>query len=46
MQAPYIIVTGAAGFIGSQTDRYLNNLGYQELILVDNVSKEAKRANW
>jgi ADP-L-glycero-D-manno-heptose 6-epimerase len=46
MQAPYIIVTGAAGFIGSQMARHLNTLGYKELILVDDFGREDKRANW
>lgn len=46
MQASYIIVTGAAGFIGSQMARHLNTLGYQELILVDDFGREDKRANW
>ncbi|MES1214200.1 MAG: ADP-glyceromanno-heptose 6-epimerase [Bacteroidota bacterium] len=31
----YIIVTGAAGFIGSYMVGYLNNKGYENLILVD-----------
>ncbi|WP_416441458.1 ADP-glyceromanno-heptose 6-epimerase [Phnomibacter sp. MR] len=46
MQAPYIIVTGAAGFIGSEMARHLNSLGYEELILVDDFGREDKRANW
>ncbi|MCA0383481.1 MAG: ADP-glyceromanno-heptose 6-epimerase [Bacteroidetes bacterium] len=46
MQVPYIIVTGAAGFIGSEMARYLNTLGYEELILVDDFGREDKRANW
>ena len=46
MQAPYIIVTGAAGFIGSEMARHLNTLGYDQLILVDDFGREDKRANW
>jgi len=42
----YIIVTGAAGFIGSRMVKYLNELGYRDLILVDDFGIEAKRKNW
>lgn len=41
-----IIVTGAAGFIGSCMVQFLNNEGYEKLILVDAFGDEAKRANW
>lgn len=41
-----IIVTGAAGFIGSCLVGYLNSLGYEDLILVDNFDEEEKRRNW
>ncbi|MFT4203796.1 MAG: ADP-glyceromanno-heptose 6-epimerase [Chitinophagaceae bacterium] len=41
-----IIVTGAAGFIGSVLVGYLNTLGYSDLILVDNFDDADKRANW
>jgi ADP-L-glycero-D-manno-heptose 6-epimerase len=41
-----IIVTGAAGFIGSCMAGYLNTLGYHHLILVDDFGVEAKRKNW
>lgn len=41
-----IIVTGAAGFIGSAMAGYLNELGYQNLILVDDFGREDKRKNW
>lgn len=37
-----IIVTGAAGFIGSCMAGYLNALGYHHLILVDDFGVEAK----
>ncbi len=42
----YIIVTGAAGFIGSRMVKYLNELGFRDLILVDDFGIEAKRKNW
>ena len=41
-----IIVTGAAGFIGSCMVQFLNTQGYNNLILVDDFSFEAKRNNW
>ena len=41
-----IIVTGAAGFIGSCMVQYLNENGYENLILVDDFGVEAKRVNW
>ncbi len=41
-----IIVTGAAGFIGSCMAGYLNTLGYHHLILVDDFGVEEKRKNW
>lgn len=41
-----IIVTGAAGFIGSVLTGYLNHLGYTNLILVDDFSREDKKRNW
>jgi ADP-L-glycero-D-manno-heptose 6-epimerase len=45
-QANYIIVTGAAGFIGSCMASYLNELGYHNLVLVDDFGTEEKRKNW
>ncbi len=42
----YIIVTGAAGFIGSAMVAHLNELGYANLVLVDDFGTEAKRPNW
>ena len=44
--ASYIIVTGAAGFIGSCMVEHLNVLEYRNLILVDDFGVEAKRKNW
>lgn len=41
-----ILVTGAAGFIGSCMVQYLNNLGYDRLYLVDDFGVEEKRKNW
>src|SRR5487761_2089708 len=43
---PTVIVTGAAGFIGSCMVRFLNTLGYENLILVDDFGVEEKRRNW
>ena len=40
-----IVVTGAAGFIGSCLVGFLNNAGYQNLILVDDFSKHQKDVN-
>lgn len=41
-----IIVTGAAGFIGSCMCAKLNEMGHSDLILVDDFTKEVKRRNW
>ncbi len=41
-----IVVTGAAGFIGSCMVQFLNEQGYENLILVDNFGVEEKRRNW
>jgi ADP-L-glycero-D-manno-heptose 6-epimerase len=41
-----IIITGAAGFIGSCMVQYLNELGYENLVLVDDFGVEEKRRNW
>ncbi len=40
-----IVVTGAAGFIGSYLTGYLNHLGYDRLILVDDFSVDSKSNN-
>ncbi|MBM3184501.1 MAG: ADP-glyceromanno-heptose 6-epimerase [Chlamydiae bacterium] len=45
MKNPMIIVTGAAGMIGSGLVRYLNNLGKIDLILVDDLKKTDKWKN-
>jgi len=41
-----IIVTGAAGFIGSCLVQYLNNAGIENIVLVDDFSKEEKNKNF
>ena len=45
-QQSVIIVTGAAGFIGSCMVQYLNEQGYENLYLVDDFGVEEKRKNW
>lgn len=40
-----IVITGAAGFIGSCLVRQLNEAGRQDLILVDDFSRADKQAN-
>ncbi|HSK13296.1 MAG TPA: ADP-glyceromanno-heptose 6-epimerase [Phnomibacter sp.] len=45
-KASTIVLTGAAGFIGSALAGYLNELGYTDLVLVDDFGVEAKRPNW
>jgi ADP-L-glycero-D-manno-heptose 6-epimerase len=40
-----IAITGAAGFIGSYLTGYLNQLGYTQLLLIDDFSKEDKVKN-
>lgn len=40
-----IVITGAAGFIGSYLTGYLNQLGYTNLVLVDDFSQERKAGN-
>jgi ADP-L-glycero-D-manno-heptose 6-epimerase len=44
-QNSVIIVTGAAGFIGSYMAGYLNQKGYENLILVDEFDDEEKNLN-
>jgi ADP-L-glycero-D-manno-heptose 6-epimerase len=41
----WIVVTGAAGFIGSCLVRHLNDLGYANLILVDDLGNGEKWKN-
>ncbi len=40
-----IAITGAAGFIGSYLTGYLNKLGFNNLVLVDNFNVPAKESN-
>jgi ADP-L-glycero-D-manno-heptose 6-epimerase len=41
-----IILTGAAGFIGSCMLQYLNNNGFENIVIVDDFGVEEKRKNW
>ena len=41
-----IIVTGAAGFIGSGLVEELNRKGIEDVIIVDDFSREEKKRNW
>ncbi len=41
-----IVITGAAGFIGSYTAKYLNENNYKDLILVDDFSRPQKERNY
>ena len=45
MQTTNIIVTGAAGFIGSCLVSFLNEKGFENLILVDDFSRKDKQPN-
>lgn len=40
-----LVITGAAGFIGSGVVRYLNDQGHENLILVDDIEKSEKWKN-
>ena len=41
-----IVITGAAGFIGSCMAQKMNESGHNDLILVDDFTKEQKKRNW
>ena len=41
-----IVITGAAGFIGSCMAQKMNESGREDLILVDDFTKEQKKRNW
>jgi len=45
-QDSVILVTGAAGFIGSCMVGYLNNKGYHNIIIVDEFEDKTKRPNY
>lgn len=40
-----IVITGAAGFIGSCLVTFLNDAGYNNLFLVDDFSRDDKEPN-
>ena len=40
------LVTGGAGFIGSNVIAGLNEKNYKDIVLVDDFSKEEKRKNY
>ena len=40
-----IVVTGAAGFIGSCLVSRLNKAGYEKIVVVDDFSKTEKQGN-
>jgi ADP-L-glycero-D-manno-heptose 6-epimerase len=44
-QDQLIVITGGAGFIGSGTIRYLNNLGLNNLVIVDDLGHGEKWKN-
>lgn len=41
-----IVITGAAGFIGSCMVAKMNEMGRRDIVMVDDFSKEIKRRNW
>src|SRR5690349_2286910 len=41
-----IVITGAAGFIGSCMVQYLNEQGFENLVLVDKFRAAEKEKNW
>lgn len=43
--SPLIVITGAAGFIGSCVIRYLNDMGKTNLLLVDDIKSSDKWKN-
>ena len=45
MEDKIIVITGAAGFIGSAVTRHLNDLGYEKLLLVDDIEQTEKWKN-
>lgn len=45
MNQPFIVITGAAGMIGSGVVRYLNDIGIDQLLLVDDLGQDEKWKN-
>lgn len=43
LNSKYLIVTGGAGFIGSCVVRYLNDRGYHNIIVVDNLGNNNEK---
>jgi len=43
---PMILITGAAGFIGSCLLQYMNEQGVENIILVDKFTNAVKEKNW
>lgn len=41
-----VLLTGAAGFIGSCMLQYLNESGFRNIIIADDFGVESKRPNW
>lgn len=41
-----IVITGAAGFIGSCLVAFLNEINFNDLVLVDDFSNPSKKNNW
>ena len=41
-----IVITGAAGFIGSNLISKLNNEGFKDIVIVDDFSNESKKSNY
>ena len=44
--APMIVITGAAGFIGSNMITALNMAAYRDLVLVDDFSRAEREGNY
>lgn len=44
-KSPLFIVTGGAGFIGSALIRYLNDLGIDDIVIVDDLGSDGKWVN-
>lgn len=45
METPLIVITGGVGFIGSGVIRHLNDLGYRNLLIVDDLEMTDKWKN-